>query len=307
MPPPRLYAWPDIDAARRGKVLPTALRQRPRIDAATEEILGAPLPSSVVLAPGGVAQPGTLAALAAARATVVVLSDRAAPLVEPTYFTPSGNVLLPTAEGDLRALLADSGLSDTLALPMGTPAEQTAVRQALLAQTLVTAMELPETQRLVVTGPDPAWDPPAGAAEMVVTALTGAPWVAPDVPGRGTCPRAELTGPGPRRPDARAGGPGAAGRTRRPGARPVPGPRRVRRRGHRPGGDPRGDPDRPDPTARCLVPGPSRGSRGADRARRRPGAAPSPTRSGWSPAGRSRCRAHRGPSRSRSRTRDPPR
>jgi hypothetical protein len=174
-----LYAWPDIDAARRGKVLSTALRQRPRIDAATREILGSPLPSSVVLAPGGVAQAGTLAALAAARATVVVLSDRTAPPVEPTYFTPSGNVLLPTAEGDLRALLADSGLSETLALPMGTPAEQTAARQALLAQTLVTAMELPETQRLLVTGPDPAWDPPAGAAEMVVAALTGAPWVAP--------------------------------------------------------------------------------------------------------------------------------
>ena len=172
-----LYAWPDIDAARRGKVLTTALRQRPRIDEATTEILGAPLPSSVVLAPGGVAQPSTLAALAAARATVVVLSDQAAPQVVPTYFTPSGNVLLPTAEGDLRALLADSGLSQTLALPMGTPAEQTAARQALLAQTLVTAMELPETQRLVVTGPDPAWDPPAGAAQMVVTALTGAPWV----------------------------------------------------------------------------------------------------------------------------------
>ena len=174
-----LYAWPDIDAARRGKVLPTALRQRPPIDAATEEILGAPLPSSVVLAPGGVAQPRTLAALAAARATVTVLSDRAATQVEPTWFTPSGNVLLPTAEGDLRALLTDSGLSDTLALPMGTPAEQTAVRQALLAQTLVTALELPETQRLVVTGPEPDWDPPAGAAEMVVTALTGAPWVTP--------------------------------------------------------------------------------------------------------------------------------
>jgi len=172
-----LYAWPDIDAARRGRVLSTALRQRPRIDDATEVILGRPLPSSVVLAPGGAALPGTLAALAAADLDVVILSDRAAPLAMPTYFTPSGNVVLTTADGDLPALLADSGLSDTLALPMGTPAEQTAVRQALLAQTLVTAVELPETQRLVVTGPDPAWDPPAGAADMVVTALTGAPWV----------------------------------------------------------------------------------------------------------------------------------
>ncbi len=174
-----LYAWPDIDAARRGRILSTALRQRPSIDDATQEILGAPLPSSVVLAPGGVAQPTTLAAIAAARVRVVVLSDRAAPLQVPTYFTPSGNVVLPTADGDLPALLLDSGLAGTLALPMGTPAEQTAVRQALLAQTLVTAVELPETQRLLVTGPDPGWDPPAGAADMVLSALTGVPWVTP--------------------------------------------------------------------------------------------------------------------------------
>jgi hypothetical protein len=87
--------------------------------------------------------------------------------------------VLPTATGEIAALLLDSGLSVTLARPMGTPAEQTSVRQALLAQTLVTAVELPESQRLLVTGPDPSWSPPAEAAPMVVTALTDAPWVTP--------------------------------------------------------------------------------------------------------------------------------
>jgi hypothetical protein len=174
-----LYAWPDIDAARGGRVLSTMLRQRGGIDETTAAILGRPLPSSVALAPGGVAQPGTLGVLAEAGLEAVVLSDRAAPLAEPTYFTPSGNVVLPAATGEVPALLLDSGLSAALARPMGTQAEQTSVRQALLAQTLVTAVELPETQRLLVTGPDPTWDPPAGAAEMVVTALTGAPWVTP--------------------------------------------------------------------------------------------------------------------------------
>ena len=174
-----LYAWPDIDAARRGKVLTTALRQRPRIDEATTEILGAPLPSSVVLAPGGVAQPSTLAALAAARATVVVLSDRAAPQVEPTYFTPSGNVLLPTAEGDLRALLADSGLSRDAG-----PAHGHAGRADRCAPGTARpdAGDRDGAPRDPATGrdrPRPRWDPPAGAAQMVVTALTGAPWVSP--------------------------------------------------------------------------------------------------------------------------------
>ena len=174
-----LYAWPDVDAARSGRLLGTVLRQRPAIDRATEEILGQALPSSVVLAPGGVALPSTLAALAAADVTAAVLSDQSAPPAQSTYFTPSGNVVLPTADGGLPALLLDSGLAQTLALPMGTPAEQTSVRQSLMAQTLMTAVELPETQRLMVTGPDPSWDPPAGAAEMVATALTDAPWLTP--------------------------------------------------------------------------------------------------------------------------------
>ena len=174
-----LYAWPDVDAARSGKLLGTLLRQGPTIDEATEEILGQPLPGTVVLAPGGVVLPSTLAALAAADVAVAVLSDQAAPPATATYFTPSGNVVLPTPDGDVPTLLLDSGLAATLALPMGTPAEQTAVRQALMAQTIMTAVELPETQRLVVTGPDPRWDPPAGAAEMVATALTDAPWLTP--------------------------------------------------------------------------------------------------------------------------------
>ena len=174
-----MYAWLDADAARRGKVLSTALRQRGAIDRATAEILGRSLPSTVVLAPGGVLRPRTLDTLSARGVRAVVLSDTAAPLAEPTYFTASGNALIPTREGDMPALLADSRIAATLALPMDTTAEQTAVRQALLAQTLVTAGELPDSQQLLVAGLAPDWDPPAGAAPMVRAALTGAPWVRP--------------------------------------------------------------------------------------------------------------------------------
>jgi hypothetical protein len=190
-----LYAWPDIDAVRRGKLLGTVLRQQPALDAEVTDILGRRLRETLVLAPGGVAQPTTLNVLAKSPITAIVLSDRAAPLADPTYFTPSGNVLVPTGRGDLAGLLADSGLSQTLGLPMDSPAEQTAARQALLAQTLTVAGELPETQRLLVASIDPVWDPPAGAAEMVVGALAGAPWVVPTTIGEalsrepGTLPR----------------------------------------------------------------------------------------------------------------------
>ena len=49
--------------------------------------------------------------------------------------------------GLLGALMA-LGLSQALAIPMYSEAEKTAVRQALLAQTLTVVGELPETQRL---------------------------------------------------------------------------------------------------------------------------------------------------------------
>ena len=174
-----LYAWPDVDAVRRGKLLGTVLRQQAALNDDASAILGRRLRATMVLTPDGVAQAATLNVLAKARITGVVLSDRAAPLAEDTYFAPSGNVLVPTDRGDLPGLLADSGLSQTLALPMDSEAEQTAARQALLAQTLAVAGELPETQRLLVASVDPAWIPPAGAAEMVVGALTRAPWVVP--------------------------------------------------------------------------------------------------------------------------------
>ncbi len=174
-----LYAFLDVDAARRGRVLRSALSQRPAIDRGTAEILGRALPSTVVLAPGGVIRPRTLDTLSARGVRAVVLSDTAAPLAEPTYFTPSGNVLIPTRAGDIPGLLIDSRIAATLALPMDTSAEQNAVRQALLAQTIVTAGELPESQQLVVAGLNPEWNPPPGAAQMVRAALTGAPWVQP--------------------------------------------------------------------------------------------------------------------------------
>lgn len=174
-----LYAWPDIDAVRRGNLLGRMLNQQRAIDARADQILGAEVAGTLVLAPGGVAQDRTLAALARKEVGAVLLSDRARPLAESTFFTASGNVVLPTARGDLPGLLADTGLAHALAMPMDSAAEQVAVRQTLLAQTLLAERELSATQRLLVAAPDPLWDPPAGAADMVVSALTEAPWVTP--------------------------------------------------------------------------------------------------------------------------------
>ena len=140
---------------------------------------------------------------------------------------------------------------------MGTPAEQTAVRQALLAQTLVTAVELPETQRLVVAGPDPAWGPPAGAAAMVVEALTGGPlgrahhpWPQALAREPSTLPRVLVSR---RRSSEALELPAAHVAEVRAQYRDV---RDYEAVVDRSGRHPRGDPHRPHPPARRLVPRP---------------------------------------------------
>ena len=178
-----LSGQPDLVAARRGKLLGTVLGQRPIIDAQTAQALGRPLPAELAVLPGGASDARTLAGLASAAVGAAVLSDASLGLTTATYFTPSGAVLLPTAEGDLPVLVTDSGLSAALAMPMRTEAEQTAARQRLLAETLVATLELPETQRLLVAAPEAGWAPPTEAARMVVEVATGTPWLIPTTIG----------------------------------------------------------------------------------------------------------------------------
>lgn len=174
-----LYSQPDLVAAQRGRLLGALLGQRAAIDATTATVLGRSLPAELAVVPGGAADESTLAALAAGQVPVTVLSDQSVVLTTPTYFTASGSVVLPTSDGDLAVLVTDSGLADALAMPMSTPADLTAARQRLLAETLVTVTELPETQRLLVGMPEPQWSPPAEGARMVVDTVASAPWVSP--------------------------------------------------------------------------------------------------------------------------------
>ena len=174
-----LNGEPDLVAAGRGHVLASLLAQRELVDGRTEQALGTPLPSQLALLPGGTSDARTLGRLAASDVSVAVLSDQLLPLSSPGYFTPSGAVVVATEHGPIPALLTDSGLSDTLAMPMADSAEQTTVRQRLLAETLVTILELPETQRLMVMAPTPQWSPPAQAAEMIVDVAAHTPWLVP--------------------------------------------------------------------------------------------------------------------------------
>jgi hypothetical protein len=174
-----LYAMPDLVAARRGRLVGTLLRQREVVEERTGRALDRTIPAGVAMLADGVSDARTLSRLARADLRAAVLSDAAVVPTEPSFFTPSGNVLLPTADGDLPVLVTDSGLTQALALPLADQAERTQARQRLLAETLVTVTELPESPRLLVASTDPAWSPPAAGAEMVGAVLTGTPWIRP--------------------------------------------------------------------------------------------------------------------------------
>ncbi len=174
-----LYAQPDVVAAQRGGVLRPVLQQRRIIDESSAATLGSPLPSTVALVPDGMLDEATAQRLAQAEVAATVLSDRALPLANPTFFTPSGSVYLPTQQGTLPLLLVDSGLAATLAMPLGSQAQRTAAQQRLLAETLTVIAELPETQRLLVAAPEAGWSPPTDGARMIVDTLATTPWIQP--------------------------------------------------------------------------------------------------------------------------------
>ncbi len=174
-----LYANPDVMAARGARLLTRALQPRVEIDEATREILGRSLPSALAHIPGGNLDDPTLARLARLGVGPVLLADWAFPPSSPTTFTPSGNLLVGTSSGDLPVLLADGGIGATLAMPARTPSEVTAMRQRLLAETLVTAVELPLTQRLLVAAPAPGWEPSPSGASAVLEAVGQSPWIQP--------------------------------------------------------------------------------------------------------------------------------
>jgi hypothetical protein len=86
---------------------------------------------------------------------------------------------VPTPSGPLPVLAIDGGLSSTLALPLTAPDQVLVARQRLLAETLATITELPDTQRLLVMAPALGWAPSAQGAAMVLSVLRTTPWLVP--------------------------------------------------------------------------------------------------------------------------------
>lgn len=174
-----LYATPDVDAAQSSNALPTLLSQETGVNAQTADLLDSELPSSMAWLPGGNAASDTLVTLRERGIRSVVMSDAALPLRTGLNYTPTGAAEVATESGAVRALLLDSALSQTLAMPAENSADVVALRQRLVAETLVTALEMPNLSRIVAASPPLDWAPTLSGARAVLRVVDSAPWIKP--------------------------------------------------------------------------------------------------------------------------------
>ena len=141
--------------------------------------------------PGGNTTPKALGAYAASGVRQVLMGPEALPPAEPLSYTPSGIARIPTAGGEIMAVLPDAGLAADLQRPWGTPADLFRWQQALLADVAMITLERPTTPRTVVLSPSQGEVVPVDGYAAVLTALAAAPYTrlaplsglsAPDVP-----------------------------------------------------------------------------------------------------------------------------
>ena len=172
------YADPDVVAASRAG-LGSQVQVAIQTGAAVLSRLLSTSVLNYVWPPGGVVDQRGLDTLFAAGVTTVMLDGAALlPVVSPS-FTPGARTTVRARDGNLEALLTDSGLTTVIGIGARDPDKQALAVQRFLAETLMIQAEQPNKQRTLVVAPDQRWAPdPTYAAELL--ADTGkVPWIAP--------------------------------------------------------------------------------------------------------------------------------
>jgi hypothetical protein len=176
------YALPDVVALHRGgHDLDLALAATTAEDL-PETVLGVPVDNGLAWPIGGLSDDGTLDALRASGARVVVLSADSFPPSPALTYTPSGSVDLAVGGSPLRAALADATVSRLAAAPRRAvdPAlvDPVVRRQTAIAAIAMTTLELPTTARSLVVAPDLWWKVDSTSTRDLVATLTS-PWSEP--------------------------------------------------------------------------------------------------------------------------------
>jgi len=172
------YADPDVVAAARAGL---ASEVQVAINSGTTLLSQTLGTTPVVYAwpPSGFADQRTVDTLFAARVSTIVLDGGALPPVEAPSYTPGAHTTLRARDGNLDALLTDSGLSTVVGIGANDPSKAALAVQRFLAETLMVQAERPNTQRTLVIAPDRHWAPTPGYATALLTDTGKVPWIAP--------------------------------------------------------------------------------------------------------------------------------
>lgn len=97
----------------------------------------------------------------------------------PLTYTPTGKARIETNSGQIPALIPDDAMSTTLtaSTTAGVQAAPIRARQRLLADSAVITQERPADPRHVLITAPRSWNPDPERAEILLTALSEAPWV----------------------------------------------------------------------------------------------------------------------------------
>ena len=172
------YADPDIVAAARaglGAEVQVAINSGTTL---LSQKLGT-TPLVYAWPPSGFADQRSVDTLFAAGVSTVVLDGTALPPAVPPTFTPGAHTTLRARDGNLDALLTDSGLSTVVGIGARDPSKAPLALQRFLAETLMVQAEQPTRQRTIVIAPDRRWAPTADYAEKLLADTGKVPWIAP--------------------------------------------------------------------------------------------------------------------------------
>ena len=143
--------------------------QKDAVTLATQPVVDAPL---IYIPRTGDLKAQTWKSLAERNATVVV-SDRCYQSSTSTYTT---NGIYKSASVNQTALVADSQMSDLMTVAISNHSDAVAYQQALLSDSLITQLERPNTQRVVVLNPQTANVQVDLANAQAALSVINAPW-----------------------------------------------------------------------------------------------------------------------------------
>jgi hypothetical protein len=179
--PLRVTPYADIDASavtRSGQET-DVVRSTTTAESVASNVLGQSIEGTLYWAPSGRLNRKTGDILASSGVRTVVLSGTALPPTDPTTIS-TGLGVLGTTYGGLNAVLIDSGLSSSLALPQTSTSNAILMRQRFLAETVLLSQLIPNdaTSRMIVAGPENIrWNPSADALNALLDATGRVPWI----------------------------------------------------------------------------------------------------------------------------------